>query len=169
MTLPLYQDFNYTLTRESLETSREFQEIKDARVSAGWEIIVPPPGPDGVPYQLIFVGPTSEHRGCALRLRLVDQQGGAVDDDAEVLLETYYKTGEERTVMFQGRYGEFNRVTDQRAPGAALSVQKRAESGEEYLIRLGVTVPEGGPLPDPEANDSYFELECVKLWWNETA
>ena len=169
MTLPLYQDFNYTLTRESLETSREFQETKDARVSVGWEIIVAPPGPDGVPYQLIFVGPTSEHRGCALRLCLVDRQGGAVDDDAEVLLETYYKTGEERRLMFQGRYGDFKRVLDQRAPEAALAVQKRAESGEDYVIRLGVTVPEAGPLPDPEANDSYFELECVKLWWNETA
>ena len=169
MTLPLYEDFNYTLTRESLETRREFQETKDGRVSTGWEILVPPPGPDGVPYQLIFVGPTSEHRGCALRLCLVDQQGGAVDDDAEVLLETYYKTGEERTVMFQGRYGDFKQIPDQRAADAAVAVQKRAESGEDYVIRLGVTIPESGPAPDLEANDSYFELECVKLWWNETA
>ncbi|PKB83716.1 MAG: hypothetical protein BZY88_01360 [SAR202 cluster bacterium Io17-Chloro-G9] len=169
MTLPLYGDFNYTLTRESLETRREFQESEGGRFSTGWEILVPPPGPDGVPYQLIFVGPTSEHRGCALRLCLVDAQGGAVDDDAEVLLETYYKTGEERTVMFQGRYGDFNQVPDQRAAEAAVGLQKRAESGEDYVIRLGVTLPEGQPPPDLEANDSYFELDCVKLWWNETA
>jgi hypothetical protein len=169
MTLPLYGDFNYTLTRESLETRREFQESAGGRISIGWEILVPPPGPDGVPYQLIFVGPTSEHRGSALRLCLVDAQGGEVDDDAEVLLETYYKTGEERKVMFQGRYGEFKQVPDQRAADAAVAVQKRAESGEDYVVRLGVTIPEGGPLPDLEANDSYFELECVKLWWNETA
>ena len=169
MTLPLYEDFNYTLTRESLETRREFQESEGGRISTGWEILVPPPGPDGVPYQLIFVGPTSEHRGSALRLHLVDQQGKAVDDAAEVLLETYYQTGEERTVMFQGRYGDFKQVPDQRAADAAVAVQKRAESGEDYVIRLGVTIPEGEPLPDLEANDTYFELECVKLWWNETA
>ena len=57
MTLPLYEDFNYTLTRESLETRREFIETREGRVYAGWEMLVPPPGPDGVPYQLIFAGP----------------------------------------------------------------------------------------------------------------
>ena len=169
MTLPLYEDFNYTLTRGSLETRGEFQEAGEGTVSVGWEILVPPPGPDGVPYQLIFVGPTSEHRGCAMRLRLVDGQGAPVSDDAEVMLETYYRTGSERTVMFQGRYGDFAGITDQQAPDAALAVQKRAESGEDYVIRFGVTLPEGSPLPDPEADESYFELECVKLWWNETA
>ena len=60
-------------------------------------------------------------------------------------------------------------MPDQRAADAAVAVQKRAESGEDYVIRLGVTISEGGPLPDLEANDTYFELECVKLWWNETA
>ena len=50
MTLPLYEDFNYTLTRESLETSRDFQETDGGKVSVGWEMVVPPPGPDGVPY-----------------------------------------------------------------------------------------------------------------------
>ena len=169
MTLHLYEDFNYTLTRESFETARDFQETSDGKVSVGWEMHVPPPGPDGAPYQLIFVGPTSEHRGCAVRLVLVDQQGGTIDDDAQVLLETYYKTGSERTVMFQGRYGDFKQIEDQRAPDAALAVQKRAESGEDYLIRLGVTLPQGSSLPDTEANDTYFELDCVKLWWAETA
>ena len=169
MTLPLYEDCNYTLTRESYETSRDFEETKDGAVSVGWEMMVPPPGPDGVPYQLIFVGPTSEHRGCAVRLCLVDGKGASIDDDTQVLLETYYKTGSERKVMFEGRYGAFKQIGDQRAPGAALAIQKRAESGEDYLIRFGVTLPEGSPLPDTQANDSYFELECVKLWWNESA
>ena len=169
MTLPLYEDFNYTLTRESLETRGEFHEAGEGKVSVGWEMLVPPPGPDGVPYMLIFVGPTSEHLGCAMRLCLVDGQGVPVSDDAEVILETYYRTGSERTVMFQGRYGDFSGIADQRAPGAVLAVQKRAESGEDYVIRFGVTLPEGSPLPDLEANESYFELECVKLWWNETA
>ena len=94
--------------------------------------------------------------------------GVPAPDDAEVILETYYSTGSERTVMFQGRYGDFAGIVDQR-PGAALAVQKRAESGEDYVIRFGVALPEGSLLPDLEANGSYFELECVKLWWNETA
>ena len=169
MTLPLYEDFNYTLTRESLETRREFIETKEGKVYAGWEMLVPPPGPDGVPYQLIFVGPASDHRGCAVRMCLVDGEDNPIGDDAEVTLETYYHTGSEHTVMFQGRYGDFKQIADQWASEAALAVQKRAESGEDYVIRLGVTLPEGASLPDLEANDSYFELECVKLWWNESA
>ena len=165
----LFDGCNYTLSRESPETRGEFEEDKQGTVTAGWDILSPPPGPDGVPFQLIFVGPTSEHRGSAIRLRLTAKGGGEVPDDAEVILETFYKTGEERTVMFQGTYGQFKAIPDQRAPNAALAVQKRAEAGEDYVIRFAVTVPEGGPQPDPAANDSYFELECVKLWWNETA
>ena len=169
MTLPLYDEYNYTLTRESPETRGEFQDSNDGRVTVGWEMLSPPAGPDGIPYQLIFVGPTSDHRGCAVRLNLVTRDGDQAPDDAEVQLETYYRTGEERTVLFQGRYGDFKGVADQRAADAALAIQKRAEAGEDYVIRLGVSVPEGDQLPDPEAGDSYFELECVKLWWNETA
>ena len=165
----LYDDFNYVLRRESPETEREFVRNELGTVTCGWEIMVPPPGPDGVPYQLIFVGPTSEHRGSAIRLQLAAKDGGEVSGDADVLLETYYKSGEERTVMFQGKYGEFKEIPDQRAPDAALAVQKRAEAGEDYVIRLAVTVTEGEPQPDPAAIGSYFELECVKLWWNETA
>ena len=100
---------------------------------------------------------------------MVTTDGGEVPDDADVLLETYYKTGAERTVMFQGKYGQFKAIPDQHAPNAAVAVQKRAEAGEDYVIRLAVTVPAGGPQPDPSADDSFFELECVKLWWHETA
>lgn len=165
----LFDGCNYTLTRESPETRGEFEEGQQGTVTAGWDILSPPPGPDGIPFQLIFVGPTSEHRGSAIRLHLAAKGGGEVPDDAEVILETFYKTGEERTVMFQGTYGQFKAIPDQQAPNAALAVQKRAEAGEDYVIRFAVTVPEGSPQPDPAANDSYFELECVKLWWNETA
>ena len=122
-----------------------------------------------MPYQFIFVGPTLEHRGSAIRLRLVTTAGGESPDDADVLLETYYKTGAERTVIFQGKYGQFKAIPDQRAANAAVATQKRAEAGEDYVIRLAVTVPPGGPQPDPSADDSFFELECVKLWWHETA
>jgi hypothetical protein len=50
-----------------------------------------------------------------------------------------------------------------------VAAQKRAEAGEDYVIRLAITVPPGEPPPDPSADDSFFELECVKLWWHETA
>jgi hypothetical protein len=169
MGLALFDGCNYILRRESPETQREFVLHGQGKVTAGWEMMVPPPGPDGVPYQIIFVGPTPEHRGSAIRLSMVTPDDAPVSDDAEVLLETYYKTGAERTVMFQGTYGQFKAIRDQRAPNAAVALQRRAEAGEDYVIRLTVTVPADGPQPDPTADDSFFELECVKLWWQETA
>jgi hypothetical protein len=169
MGLGLFDGCNYTLRRESSEMQREFVQHDQGKLTAGWEMVVPPPGPDGVPYQIIFVGPTPEHRGSAIRLHMVTRDGAALSDDAAVLLETYYKTGSERAVMFQGPYGQFRAIPDQHAPNAAVAVQKRAEAGEDYIIRLTVTVPASGPQPDPTADDSFFELECVKLWWQETA
>lgn len=169
MGLALFDGYNYILRRESPETQRELAQHNQGKVTAGWEMLVPPPGPDGVPYQIIFVGPTPEHRGSAIRLHMVTTGGDEIPDDADVLLETYYKTGVERTVMFQGTYGQFGAIPDQHAPNAAVAVQKRAEAGEDYIIRLTVTVPESGPQPDPTADESFFELECVKLWWHETA
>jgi hypothetical protein len=169
MSLPLFDGCNYTLRRESPETQREFVQVGQGKVTAGWEMMVPPPGPDGVPYQIIFVGPTPEHRGSAIRLSMATPDGTSVADDAEVLLETHDKTGAERTVMFQGTYGQFKAILDQRAPNAAVALQRRAEAGEDYVIRLTVMVPADGPRPDPTAEESFFELECVKLWWQETA
>jgi hypothetical protein len=99
----------------------------------------------------------------------VSKDNVAVPDDADVLLETHFKTGAEHTVIFQGRYGLFREISDQHAPNAAVAVQKRAEAGEDYVIRLTVTVAEDQPRPDPTADESFFELECVKLWWHETA
>src|SRR5262252_2188907 len=87
MGLELFDGSNYTLRRESTETQREFAQHEQGQVTAGWEMMVPPPGPDGVPYQFIFVGPTPEHRGSAIRLRLVTTAGGEISDDAEVLLD----------------------------------------------------------------------------------
>jgi hypothetical protein len=100
---------------------------------------------------------------------MVTEDGEEVADEAEVCLETSYKTGEEHTVIFQGTYRQFKAIPDQYADNAAVAVQRRAEAGEDYVIRLAITVPAGGPRPDPMADDSFFEVECVKLWWNETA
>lgn len=169
MGLGLFDGYNYTLRRESPETQREFAEHDQGKVTSGWEMLVQPPGPDGVPYQIIFVGPTPEHRGSAIRLHMVTTDGDTVPDDAEVLLETYDKTGAERTVMFRGTYGQFKAIPDQGAPDAAVALQKRAEASEDYIVRLTVTVAAEGPQPDATAAESFFELDCVKLWWHETA
>ena len=168
MALPLYDGSNYVLKRESLELQRSFKEVKNGKVYAGWEMRVPERGADGVPFQFIFIGPTAEHRGSAIRMHM-SARSGALPEDAEVLLETFYKTGSERQVVFQGPYRMFRKIPDQYAHNAALSAQNRAEAGEDYFIRLGVIVPESAPQPDPEADDSFFEVECLKLWWNETA
>jgi hypothetical protein len=167
--MELFDGCNYTLMRESPETSRAFEHSEQDKVTVGWEMWVPPPGPDGAPYQFIFVGPTSAHRGSAIRLSMVTEDGEEVADEAEVRLETSYKTGEEHTVIFQGTYRQFKAIPDQYADNAAVAVQRRAEAGEDYVIRLAITVPADGPRPAPMADDSFFEVECVKLWWNETA
>jgi len=118
---------------------------------------------------MILVGPTSEQRGSAVRLHLVCQGGGEPPDEAEVVLDTYHKSGAERSIAFQGTYGEFRRIPDQQAPDAALAIRQRADLGEDYVIRLSVSVPACGPEPDPAAFESSFELECSKLWWYESA
>ena len=167
--LPLYTDVNYQLTRDSAEAVGEFVERSNGTVQAGWELRVPERGPDGVPYRMILVGPAAEHRGTAVRLHLVCKGGGEPPDDAEVVVDTYHRSGAERVRAFQGTYGDFKRIPDQHAPDAALSIQQRADLGEEYVIRVAVSVPAGGPEPNPADFDSYFELDCTKLWWFETA
>jgi hypothetical protein len=42
-------------------------------VTAGWEMQVPEREPDGFPYQIIFVGPTAEHRGSAIQKHTVGE------------------------------------------------------------------------------------------------
>jgi hypothetical protein len=117
-------------------------------VIAGWEMRVPEREPDGFPYQIIFVGPTAEHRGSAIRLRLTTSDGGEVAGEAEVLLETYHQAGAERQVIFTGQYKQFREIPDQQAADAALAVQQRVVAQDRYVIRLAVTVPAGAPPPD---------------------
>ena len=169
MTLPLYPDANYTLTRESPEFEREFVEDREGMQAGGWELRLPGRGPDGVPYQFIFVGPTSEHRGSAIRLVMLGKDGSPVPGDAMVKVESFYKTGSERVTILETPYERFAALRDQNDPETALTAQSRAEAGEDYIVRVEVAVPEGASPPDPWNDESYFELECVKLWWNETA
>ena len=93
MGLALFDGCNYVLRRESPETQCDIVQHGQGKVTTGWEMMVPPPGPDAVPYQIIFVGPTPEHRGSAIRLSMVTIADATMPDEAEVLLETYHKTG----------------------------------------------------------------------------
>ena len=47
MARAVFDGCNDTLRRESPETRREFEQNNQRRVTAGWEMVVPPPGPDG--------------------------------------------------------------------------------------------------------------------------
>jgi hypothetical protein len=167
--LTLYLDFNYVITRDALEMYREFTRQENGRVTTGWEMRVPEREADGFPYQIIFVGPTTEHRGSAIRLRFVSKNGGEISDAAVVVLETCHESGADRQVIFQGTYGQFKEIPDQHAANAAVAVQRRTVAQDRYHIHLSVTVPSGTTQPDPTADESFFELECFKHVLNVTA
>jgi hypothetical protein len=169
VSLPLYDNANYRLTREAPEATGTFVRRENGRAVAGWELRVPPRGPDGFPYQIIFAGPTSENRGSAFRLRLVTRRGEEIPGDAGILLELIDASGENRVVIFQGQYQEFQAIPDQHAADAALAVQRRVQAPEGAVIRLSVTLPEGAPEPDLDADESFFEIEVYKHWMNFVA
>jgi len=165
VTLPWFDGANYTLSRESEEFVRCFREEAAGQVVVGWELKVPDRGEDGVPFQFIFVGPTAEHRGAGMRLMVVDAARGPLPPNATVSVEACYKTGAERTVFLQGPYERFTGAGEP----PTVPLDRRTEAGEDWLVRIGIAVPAGAPEPDPEAAESFFELDCVKLWWHETA
>jgi hypothetical protein len=167
--LPLYPDFNYTITRDSPEVVREFATIENGKVVAGWEMRTPEREPGGFPCQIIFAGPTTEHRGSAIRLSLKCADGNSLSDDADVTIETMSGHGADRQTIFAGKYRDFARIADLHAPDAAIAAQQRAVANDRYIIRLAVTVASGSSAPDPTAADSFFELECFKHWVNVTA
>jgi hypothetical protein len=167
--LPLYGDFNYTITRDSPEFVREFATTENGKLVAGWELRTPAREPGGFPCQIIFAGPTAERRGSAIRLALKRSDGAPVPDDADVVIETANERGADRQTIFAGKYRDFAGIPDQHAPDAACSAQQRAVANDRYLIRIVVTLEPGGPAPDPDAADSFFELECFKHWVNVTA
>lgn len=167
--LPLYQDFNYVITRDAPEMLRTFTTSDNGAITAGWEMRVPEREPDGFPYQIIFVGPTMDHRGGAIRLHLSGKDGGEVSPDAEVLLEASHESGADRQVIFRGTYRQFMDIPDQHAPNAAVAAQRRVVAQDRYVIRLSVTAPRGTPPPDLGAEECLFELECFKHVLNVTA
>jgi hypothetical protein len=147
----------------------QFIRNDGGKVVAGWEMRVPEREPNGFPYQIIFSGPTREHRGSAIRLRLCDVVGDQITEDADVLLEAYDASGANRQMIFQGKYDQFRGISDQHAPNAAVAAQRRVVAEDGYVIRL--TVSGGGiaPRPDPTSENSFFELECFKHLLNVTA
>jgi len=156
-------DANYQLTRESPELVGEFVERTNGRVTAGWEMRLSERAADGVPYRMILVGTEGQKRGHALRVHMAPRGGGDIAQDAEVVVEVRPAPGV-RDIVFSGAYSAF---TQDGSPPVPL--QERADLGDNAIIRVMVSVPAGSPEPDPAAFESSFELECVKLWWFETA
>lgn len=168
--LPLYKDFNYILTRDSPEVVRSFAEPAEGqRSGAGWEMKVPEWGLDGFPYEIILVGPSSEMRGSAVRLRITDSEDHEAPADAEVLIEVFDPAGGKRQVALREKYGTFARIADQHAPEAAHNIGSRVVAPSRYIVRLTVSAPAGNFKPDPDAHGSFFEIECFKNWLNITA
>jgi alkanesulfonate monooxygenase SsuD/methylene tetrahydromethanopterin reductase-like flavin-dependent oxidoreductase (luciferase family) len=167
--LALYRDFNYVIDRDALEVIDQFVRNDGGKVVAGWEMRVPEREPNGFPYQIIFSGPTREHRGSAIRLRLCDVTGNEIAEDGDVLLEVHDASGANRQMIFHGKYGQFREISDQHAPNAAAAAQRRVVAEDGYVIRLTVSGGGIGPRPDPNAENSFFELECFKHLLNVTA
>jgi len=167
--LALYRDFNYVIDRDALEVIDQFVRNDGGKVVAGWEMRVPEREPNGFPYQIIFSGPTREHRGSAIRLRLCDVTGNEIAEDGDVLLEVHDAAGANRQMIFHGKYGQFREISDQHAPNAAAAAQRRVVAEDGYVIRLTVSGGGIGPRPDPNAENSFFELECFKHLLNVTA
>jgi len=167
--LALYRDFNYVIDRDALEVIDQFVRNDGGKVVAGWEMRVPEREPNGFPYQIIFSGPTREHRGSAIRLRLFDVTGNEIAEDGDVLLEVHDAAGANRQMIFHGKYGQFREISDQHAPNAAAAAQRRVVAEDGYVIRLTVSGGGIGPRPDPNAENSFFELECFKHLLNVTA
>jgi hypothetical protein len=130
---------------------------------------VPQAGPDGIPFKVIFAGPNFEQRGSAFRLHLATSDNTPIAGDVDVMVETGLASGEDRKVLFEGKYEQFTSIPDQNASDAAVALQQRAEVGKDHAIRLRVSVPEGTPEPDLSAEATYFEVEVYKIWMNISA
>jgi alkanesulfonate monooxygenase SsuD/methylene tetrahydromethanopterin reductase-like flavin-dependent oxidoreductase (luciferase family) len=158
-TTPIATDTNYQLTRESPELVREFVDRSNGSVIAGWELRLADSAADGAPYRIILVGADDRHEGHLLRVVMTDQSGQGIAPESDVTVEIRQQSGE-RQVLFSDKYA---------TASTGVRLQQRGELGENATVRVLVAVPAGMPDPDPAAFESEFELECVKLWWFETA
>ena len=155
MTLPLFDNSNYMLTSDSEEVFRRTVDQEDGKTTAAWHMRVPEAGLDGVPFKIIFAGPNFEQRGSAFRIHLATTNNEDMSGDAEVVVETLLDSGQDRKLIFEGKYQQFASIPDQRAIDAAIALQQRAEVGKGHIIRLKVSVAEGTPEPDLSAEGSF--------------
>jgi alkanesulfonate monooxygenase SsuD/methylene tetrahydromethanopterin reductase-like flavin-dependent oxidoreductase (luciferase family) len=155
--LAFYQDSNYTLEPEAVEVLGVARKAKNGQVTVEWEMRVAPIAEDGSPTQIIIPGPCREHRGCAIRLHLVTQEGTEVASDAKVVLEAIGPGEADRQCMFEGDYGHF---LD--APNRTMAAQGRGVAKNDYSIRLSISVPVTSAEPYLEHEDSTFAIKCFK-------
>jgi alkanesulfonate monooxygenase SsuD/methylene tetrahydromethanopterin reductase-like flavin-dependent oxidoreductase (luciferase family) len=155
--LPFYQDFNYTLSSDAIETIGVVRTVDNGSVTVGWEMQVAKIADDGSPTQLIVPGPSPEHKGCAIRLKLVTSDGRPVTEDARVVLEANGPGGADPQIMFDGCYGQFAQ-----APEHTIAAQMRGIARNDYSIKLLVTLPSSAAEPDLEHEESAFEIKCFK-------
>lgn len=155
--LPFYQDSNYTLGRDAIETLGVVRRADNGRVTMAWEMQVAKMGEDGSPTQIIVPGPSSEHKGCAIQLNVVASDGTPIADDARVVLEAIGPGDAEPQIMFDGRYGQFAKAHEH-----TVAAQTRGVARNDYLIKLSITTPSADAEPDLEHEESAFEIKCFK-------
>jgi hypothetical protein len=112
---------------------------------------------DGSPTQIIVPGPAPEHKGCAIELHLVTNNGAEIADDATIVLEASGPDGADRQVMFEGLYKQFTK-----APGHTVAAQMRGIARNDYSIRLAISLPIDAAEPDLEHEESTFAIKCFK-------
>jgi alkanesulfonate monooxygenase SsuD/methylene tetrahydromethanopterin reductase-like flavin-dependent oxidoreductase (luciferase family) len=155
--LPFYQDSNYALNRDAVETLGVVRNAENGCVTVAWEMQVAKIAEDGSPTQIIVPGPSPEHKGCAIRLNLVASDGTPLAEDARVVLEAIDPATAIPQIMFDGLYRQFERALEQ-----TVAAQVRGVARNGFLIRLSITVPSTVAEPDLEHEDSLFEINCFK-------
>jgi hypothetical protein len=155
--LPFYQDSNYTLNPDAVELAGVARNTENGQVTLAWEMQVARIAEDGSPTQIIVPGPAPEHKGCAIQLHLVAQDGAEIADDATVVLETSGPDGADRQIMFEGPYRQFSE-----APEHTVPAQMRGVAGNDCSIRLAISLSKNAAEPDLEHEESTFAIRCFK-------
>jgi alkanesulfonate monooxygenase SsuD/methylene tetrahydromethanopterin reductase-like flavin-dependent oxidoreductase (luciferase family) len=155
--LPFYQDSNYTLNPDAVEMAGVVRNAEDGQVTWAWEMQVARIAEDGSPTQIIVPGPAPEHKGCAIQLHLVAQDGAEIAGGATIVLETSGPDGADRQVMFEGPYKRFIEASEH-----TVAAQMRGVARNDYSIRLAISLPTNAMEPDLEHEESTFAIKCFK-------
>lgn len=148
---------NYALSPDAIEMRGVSRQLNGHAVTTSWNMQVAEIAEDGSPTQIIVPGPSSDHIGCAIYLHLVAEDGSQISEDAEIILEAAAPTGQNRQVMFQGKYREFTHSEHH-----TVAAQSRGVAENDYVLRLAVNVAIGQPEPDLEGGESTFQIKCFK-------